>query len=77
MANKPQHDETAIDADATRRMAAVIAQLIRDGKLSELAALVAYAIRDGMLRWSSHAGTPVTGRPDQLTDQVEEWLRSG
>jgi hypothetical protein len=61
MANKPQFDDTEINADEISRVARVLAVLIRAG----------------VLQWSSAAGAPVTGRRDELTGDVEEWLRHG
>ena len=83
MANKVQHDEEAIEADATGRAAAVIAALIRADPSAGLdtialaARTITALIRSGALRWSSIAGMPVTGRRDKLTAEVEEWLRHG
>jgi hypothetical protein len=77
MTNKVQFDESGIEADEIARVAAVLAALIRAGEITRVAAVLATLVQAGALGWSSAAGTPVTGRRDKLTAEVEAWIRHG
>jgi hypothetical protein len=49
-------------------------QQVEQDPIGRLAEVIAELIRAGALKWSAHAGKPVT-RPGKLDPEVEQWLR--
>lgn len=81
MAKTARDHEIAPEQDTTARVAAVLAALVRSGvirdEITRAADTIAALVRSGALGWSSLHAMPVTGKPDQLSSEIERWLRDG